>query len=242
MTNQIRRARLVQLLAAAFSITISAAIVGNIGAQQKTAVVSARGNFEITEATIAEAHAAMRAGKLTSHQLVDGYLQRIRASDQPSRLNAIVLINPNALAEADKLDQEFKRTGKMRPLQGIPVIVKDNYDTFDLQTTGGSLAMKGNVPPTDAFMVKKLRDAGAIVLAKSNMAEWAFSPYVTVSSIAGITRNPYDLERVPAGSSGGTCRSGRREFRNGRPRTDTENSLRGPYTAPYLGEFARRLD
>src|ERR1019366_920801 len=92
-----------------------------------------RGNFEITEATIAETHAAMRAGKLTCRQLVEGYLRRIRAFDQPTRLNAIVVVNPNALAEADKLDQEFKRTGKMRPLHGIPVIVKDNYDTFDLQ-------------------------------------------------------------------------------------------------------------
>ncbi len=105
----------------------------------------------------------MRAGKLTSRQLVEEYLRRIRTYDQPTRLNAIVLVNPNALAEADKLDQEFKRTGKMRPLHGIPVIVKDNYDTYDLQTTGGSLAMKGNIPPTDAFMVKKLREAGAIV-------------------------------------------------------------------------------
>src|SRR5580692_10709653 len=133
-----------------------------------------------------------------------------------------------ALGEADKLDQEFKRTGKMRPLHGIPVIVKDNYDTFDLQTTGGSLAMKGDVPPTDAFMVKRLREAGAIVLAKSNMAEWAFSPYVTVSSIAGITRNPYDLERVPAGSSGGTAAAVAANFGMVGLGTDTGNSIRGP--------------
>src|SRR5579862_6886650 len=134
MTKQIRRARLALLVTAAFAITISAAIVAQVSAQQKSAAVSGRGNFELTEATIAEAHAAMRAGKLTSRQLVEAYLQRIRVYDQPTRLNAIVLINPNALAEADKLDQEFKRTGKMRPLHGIPVIVKDNYDTFDLQT------------------------------------------------------------------------------------------------------------
>jgi amidase len=227
-TRQIRGARLALLLAAAFSITISAVIVGEVSAYQKSETVNARGNFELIEATIAEAHAAMRAGKLTSHQLVEGYLRRIRAFDQPTRLNSIVLINPNALAEADKLDQEFKRTGKMRPLHGIPVIVKDNYDTFDLQTTGGSLAMKGNVPPTDAFMVKKLREAGAIVLAKSNMAEWAFSPYVTVSSIAGITRNPYDLERVPAGSSGGTAAAVAANLGMVGLGTDTGNSIRGP--------------
>lgn len=217
---------------------IAAAIVCGVGARgeapfeasarQKSAASIGRGNFQIMEATIAEAHAAMRAGKLTSHQLVEEYLRRIRAYDQSTRLNAIVLINPNALAEADKLDQEFKRTGKMRPLHGIPVIVKDNYNTFDLQTTGGSLAMKGNVPPTDAFMVKKLREAGAIVLAKSNMAEWAFSPYVTVSSIAGITRNPYDLERVPAGSSGGTAAAVAANLGMVGLGTDTGNSIRGP--------------
>jgi amidase len=234
MTNRVWRARLALLSAA----VIAAAIICGVGArgeappeadaQQKSAASSGRGNFEIMEATIAEAHAAMRAGKLTSHQLVEQYLRRIRAYDQTTRLNAIVLINPNALAEADKLDQEYKRTGKMRPLHGIPVIVKDNYDTYDLQTTGGSLAMKGNIPPTDAFMVKRLREAGAIVLAKSNMAEWAFSPYVTVSSIAGITRNPYDLERVPAGSSGGTAAAVAANLGMVGLGTDTGNSIRGP--------------
>jgi amidase len=240
MTNGIWRARLMLLFA-----TIAAAVVGPVGAhvsvlgdvessqnasaQKKTSVaVRARGHFEIIEATIAEAHAAMRVGKLTSRQLVEEYLRRIRAYDQSTRLNAIVVLNPNALAEADKLDQEFKRTGKMRSLQGIPVIVKDNYDTHDLQTAGGSLAMKGNIPPTDAFMVKKLREAGAIVLAKSNMAEWAFSPYVTVSSLAGITRNPYDLERVPAGSSGGTAAAVAANFGMVGLGTDTGNSIRGP--------------
>jgi amidase len=239
MTNRVWRARLALLsaavIAAAIVVGFNAAGAGARGeassetdAQQKSALSAGRGNFQIMEATIAEAHAAMRAGKLTSHQLVEEYLRRIRAYDQTTRLNAIVVINPNALAEADKLDQEFKRTGKMRPLHGIPVIVKDNYDTFDLQTTGGSLAMKGDVPPTDAFMVKRLREAGAIVLAKSNMAEWAFSPYVTVSSIAGITRNPYDLERVPAGSSGGTAAAVAANFGMVGLGTDTGNSIRGP--------------
>jgi amidase len=234
ITNRVWRVRLALVSAAA----IAAAIVGGIGARgeapleviaQRTNTASiGRKNFEIMEATIADAHAAMHAGKLTCRQLVQEYLRRIRAYDQTTRLNAIVLINPNALAEADKLDREFKRTGKMRPLHGIPVIVKENYDTFDLQTTGGSLAMKGNIPPTDAFMVKKLREAGAIVLAKSNMAEWAFSPYVTVSSIAGITRNPYDLERVPAGSSGGTAAAVAANFGMVGLGTDTGNSIRGP--------------
>lgn len=184
--------------------------------------------FEITETTIAETQAAIRAGKVTCRQLVEAYLRRISAYDQTTGLNAIVVVNPKALTEADRLDREFKRTGKLRPLQGIAVIVKDNYDTNDLQTTGGSLALKNFIPTEDAYMVKKIREAGGIVLAKSNMAEWAFSPYVTVSSIAGITRNPYDLSRVPAGSSGGTAAAVTANLGEVGLGTDTGNSIRGP--------------
>ena len=187
-----------------------------------------RAKFDLTETTIAQTLMAIRTHKITCRQLVEAYLQRIRAYDQSTHLNSIVLINPDALADADKLDQEFNRTGKLRPLHGIAIIVKDNYDTKGLQTTGGSLAMKGFLPSEDAFMVKKLREAGAIVLAKSNMAEWAFSPYVTVSSIAGITRNPYDLDRVPAGSSGGTAAAVAANFGEIGLGTDTGNSIRGP--------------
>src|SRR5215467_5735333 len=193
-----------------------------------SAGAQSRAKFEVTETTIAETQAAIRAGKVTCRQLVEAYLKRIRAYDQPTGLNALVVINPDALAEADRLDQEFKRTGKLRPLQGITVIVKDNYDTNDLQTTGGSLALKGFVPSQDAFMVKRIREAGGIVLAKSNMAEWAFSPYVTASSIAGITRNPYDLDRVPAGSSGGTAAAVAANLGEVGLGTDTGNSIRGP--------------
>src|SRR5215471_11917303 len=191
-------------------------------------LLPAQTQFEVTETTIDQTQAAIRAGKVTCHQLVESYLKRIRAYDQSTGLNAIVVINPNALADADRLDREFKRTGKLRPLHGIAVIVKDNYDTYDLQTTGGSLALKGFVPKEDAYMVKKIREAGAIVLAKSNMAEWAFSPYVTVSSIAGITRNPYDLDRVPAGSSGGTAAAVAANLGEIGLGTDTGNSVRGP--------------
>src|SRR5579859_335731 len=191
-------------------------------------VAKAQSQFEVTETTIAQTHAALRAGKVTCRQLVEAYLKRIRAYDQSTGLNSIVVINPSALADADRLDREFKRTGKLRPLHGIAMIVKDNYDTNDLQTTGGSLALKGFVPSTDAWMVKKIREAGGIVLAKSNMAEWAFSPYVTVSSIAGITRNPYDLERVPAGSSGGTAAAVAASLGEAGLGTDTGNSIRGP--------------
>lgn len=184
--------------------------------------------FEPTEATIADIHRALRSGKLTCRQLVAAHLKRIEAYDQASKLNAIVIVNPNALAEADKLDAEFKRTKRLRPLHGIPVIVKDNFDTKDLQTTGGSAALKGSIPPDDAYQVRRLREAGAIVLAKSNMDEWAFRPVVTESSTAGITRNPYDLERVPAGSSGGTAAAVAASFGTVGLGSDTGNSIRGP--------------
>lgn len=193
-----------------------------------TTSAQSRKKFEPVEATIADIHQAMRSGQLTCRQLVEAYLKRIKTYDQSTKLNAIVVINPNALAEADKLDAEFKRTKRLRPLHGIPMIVKDNYDTKDLQTTGGSVALKGSLPPDDAFQVRRIREAGAIVLAKSNMDEWAFRPVMTESSTAGVTRNPYDLERVPAGSSGGTAAAVAASFGVVGLGTDTGNSIRGP--------------
>ncbi len=213
------------ILKSAYCLLTTALLMPGIRAQ--TAMRN-KTKFEVTETTIAETREAIRSGKLTCRQLVEAYIERIRKYDQSTRLNAIVVINPEALSDADKLDQEYTRTHTLRPLHGIALIVKDNYDTKGLQTTGGSLAMKGFVPAEDAFMVKKLREAGAIVLAKSNMAEWAFSPYVTMSSIAGTTRNPYDLERVPAGSSGGTAAAVAASFGEVGLGTDTGNSIRGP--------------
>ncbi|MEM0953186.1 MAG: amidase family protein [Pseudomonadota bacterium] len=184
--------------------------------------------FDILEATISEAHAEMAAGRLTAEQLVTAYLQRIERYDQASGLNAIIVVNGKAMERAKALDEEYANTGTLRPLHGIPVVVKDNFDTADLPTTGGSIALKDSVPPDDAFLVKKLREAGAIILAKTNMAEWAFSPVVTVSSVAGTTRNPYDLERVPAGSSGGTAAAVAANLAMVGLGTDTGNSIRGP--------------
>lgn len=184
--------------------------------------------FELTETTIAGTQQAIREHRVTCHQIVAEYLERIRTYDQSTRLNSLVVINPSALAEADRFDAEFKLSQKIGGLQCIAVIVKDNYDTRDLPTTGGSLAMKGFVPSSDAFMVRRVREAGAIILAKSNMAEWAFSPYETVSSIAGITRNPYNLEVVPAGSSGGTAAAVAANLGAVGLGTDTGNSIRGP--------------
>ena len=188
------------------------------------------GRFDVVEATIADIHRAMAEGRLTARELVQRYLERIEAYDKRGpALNAIIVVNPDALARADELDRRFHETGMVGPLHGIPVIVKDNYDTHDLPTTAGSLSLAGSVPPDDAFQVRRLRDAGAIVIAKSNMAEFAFSPYETVgSALPGHTRNPYDLRRVPAGSSGGTGAAVAASFGAVGMGTDTGNSIRGP--------------
>ena len=182
--------------------------------------------------TIAETQAALLDGRTTCRAVVEAYLARIQAYDQKPidglRLNSIILVNPDALAEADACDRNLARTHKLPPLGGIAVLIKDNYDTKGLQTTGGSLAMKRFVPEHDATMVARLRAAGAILLAKTNMAEWAFSPYLTASSIAGITRNPYDPTRVPAGSSGGTAAAVAANLGESGLGTDTGNSIRGP--------------
>ena len=188
--------------------------------------------FEVVGTTIAQTQAAIRDGRTTCRAIVESYLARIHAYDQTPiddlRMNSIVTLNPNALAEADACDRNFAATHTLPPLGGIAVLIKDNYDTEGLQTTGGSLAMKGFIPAHDSTMVARLRAAGAIVLAKTNMAEWAFSPYLTASSINGITRNPYDLTRVPAGSSGGTAAAVAANLGESGLGTDTGNSIRGP--------------
>ena len=184
--------------------------------------------FVAEEATIASIHASMQASELTARRLVQSYLDRIEALDRPKDLNAYVVLNSRALQRADELDAEFRETGRLRPLHGIPVAVKDNYDTHDLQTAAGSAALAGSLPPDDCFIVARIRAAGGIVLGKSNMAEWAFSPYETVNSILGTTRNPYDLSRVPAGSSGGTAAAVSANLAAVGLGTDTGNSVRGP--------------
>ena len=186
--------------------------------------------FEIEEATIAQVHDAMKAGTLTCKALVAQYLRRIDTYDRngPS-INAIVLINPEAEKQAEELDRRFKAGGFTGPLHCVPVIVKDNFETAGLRTTNGALALEKFIPKQDAFQVKRIKEAGAIVLAKSNLAEWAFSPYETVSSIQpGYTKNPYALDRVTAGSSGGTAASVAASFGLVGLGSDTGNSIRGP--------------
>jgi amidase len=186
--------------------------------------------FDVEEATISQVHEAMKAGRLTCRDLVDQYLKRIELYDKNGpAINSIVLVNPDARNEAAELDRRFTESGLTRPLDCVPMIVKDNFETRGLRTTNGALAFSSYIPAEDAFLVKRVREAGAIVLAKSNMAEWAFSPYETVSSILpGYTKNPYALDRVTAGSSGGTAAAVAASFGLAGLGTDTGNSIRGP--------------
>ncbi len=204
---------------------------------QPTQKRTSNAEFNLIETTITDIHRSFRNGSLTSEQLVNAYLERIQTYDQPTKLNSIVIVNPEAIATARQLDAEFKKTGKLRPLHGIPVVVKDNYNTKNLQTTGGSVTLKGFQPTEDAYQVRKLREAGAVILAKSNMAEWAFTPMHSQSSIAGETLNPYNLAYVPAGSSGGTAAAVAANLGTVGLGSDTGNSIRGPSSHNALAGF-----
>ena len=186
--------------------------------------------FAVEEATIAQIHDAMKAGRLTCRALVDAYLRRIDVYDKNGpAINALVVVNPDARTQADDLDRRFAQGGATGPLHCIPAIVKDNFETIGLQSAAGSLALRGFVSTKDAFQVKRLKEAGAIVLAKSNMAEFAFSPYETVNSLLpGYSRNPYALDRVTAGSSGGTAAAVAANLGAIGLGSDTGNSIRGP--------------
>ena len=184
--------------------------------------------INLLELTIEQVHDAFRHKRMSCEQLVGYYLRRIKTYDQASKLNAIVYINPDAITRAKKLDRKIEKTGQMRVLYCIPVILKDNFGTHDMPTEAGSIALKGFVPPEDAEVVRKLRTEDAIVIAKSNMDEWAFSPYHTISSTHGETRNAYNLNYVPAGSSGGTASAIASNFGLIGLGTDTGSSVRGP--------------
>jgi len=200
---------------------------------------SEHGNIDLEELTISEIHGAFAAGDYNSEQLVQAYLDRIGAYD--SLTNAITFVNPRALEIAKQLDAEYAQTAKLRPLHGIPLIVKDNINATGMPTTAGSLALKNYVPEEDAFIIKKLKEAGAIILAKSNMAEWAFSPMHSESSTAGTTHNPYNLAHVPAGSSGGTAAAVAANMGTVGLGTDTGNSIRGPSSHCALVGFRTTL-
>ncbi len=186
--------------------------------------------LEITASTIEEINAAFANESLTSEQLVELYLSRIEAYDDTGpALNAVLALNGQALNRARALDAERRDKGPRSRLHGIPIVLKDNIDTADLPTTAGSLLLAGSLPPDDAFIVQKLRAAGAIILAKVNMSEFASGG--AMSSLGGPIRNPHDLERSPLGSSGGTGASIAAAYAQFGLGTDTGGSVRWPSTA-----------
>ena len=182
--------------------------------------------MNVVEASIGEVQQAILSGGTTCRMVVEAHLDRIAAYED--RINAITVLNANALARADSIDAAASAGEELGALFCVPMLVKDNFDTHDMVTTGGSIALRESIPPDDAFMVRRIREEGAIVIAKTNMAEWAFSARQTVSSSFDTTRNAYALDRVPAGSSGGTASGVAASFGLIGLGSDTGNSIRGP--------------
>ncbi|PCH60964.1 MAG: glutamyl-tRNA amidotransferase, partial [SAR86 cluster bacterium] len=189
---------------------------------------SAQSPFDVVEKSIVQLQQALASGETTSFELVELYLARIQAYDkQGPRLNSLIRQNRGAMQRARDLDAERAASGARGLLHGIPVIIKDNYNTDDMPTSGGSVALAGFVPNATATQVVKLRNAGAIILAKSNLHEYAYG-ITTISSLGGQTRNPYDLRRVPGGSSGGTAAAVAASFAAVGMGSDTCGSIRIP--------------
>lgn len=184
--------------------------------------------FKLEEATIADINKAFRADALTSEGLTQLYLNRIAAYDDSGpTINSVLSLNASAIETAKALDIERKISGPRSPLHGIPILLKDNHDTFDIPTTGGSDALAGSLPPDDAYVVKRFRDAGAIILGKAEMDEFAISGS-GYSSIGGAILNPYNLDRSTGGSSGGTGAAIASSFATFGTGSDTGGSIRTP--------------
>jgi Asp-tRNA(Asn)/Glu-tRNA(Gln) amidotransferase A subunit family amidase len=190
--------------------------------------------FDVFEKSIVELQDAMRAGRVTSKDLVESYLARIRAYDKAGpTINAFIALNPKAAEEAAALDAERRSRGARGPLHGIPIAIKDNYATADLPTTGASKALDGFRTSRNAFVVQKLRDAGAVIIGKTNLHELAYG-ITSISSLGGQTRNPYDPRRNPGGSSGGTGAAIAASFAAAGMGTDTCGSIRNPSSSNNL--------
>ena len=210
--------------------TVCFAVTGIALTLLALAPLSARRAVDLDTDTIAELSAAIKAGALTSEQLTQLYLARIAAYDKRGpQLNAMIALNAKALDTARALDAERKARGPRSRLHGIPVILKDNIDTADMPTTGGSVLLEGSLPPDDAFIVKKLRDAGAVIIGKANLSEFASGG--AFSSLGGQSLNPHDLARSPSGSSGGTGVAIAAAYAVVGLGTDTGGSVRGPAAA-----------
>jgi amidase len=199
------------------------------------ALAQASTSIAVDEATIAQINTAFDAKSLTAEQLVKMCLARIGAYDkQGPSLRALITVNPEAVEAARKLDLERRTKGRRSALHGIPVVLKDNIDTADMPTTAGSVMLEGSVPSRDAFIVERLRQAGAVILAKANMSEFASGP--AISSIGGQMKNPHDLARTPLGSSGGSGIAVAAAYTVIAIGTDTGGSIRNPsFTTGIVG-------
>lgn len=189
------------------------------------------GGFDPIDATIDDVYSAICNGDVTAREVTQIYLDRIEAYDEA--LNTVITINENALKRADELDNALAESGPVGPLHGVPITVKDIYDTGDMPTTAGSLALEESQPDDDSDVVQRLREAGVIVLAKTNTHEFARGG-TTISSLGGQTRNAYDLERIPSGSSGGTASNVTANLSVFGTASDTGGSTRGPATYTNL--------
>ncbi|BET66717.1 amidase [Opitutales bacterium ASA1] len=203
------------------------------GAALLVAAPARAATIDLSQATVADIQAAFAAGTLTSEQLVRMSLARIEAyDDKGPNLNAIIVVNPKAIETAKALDAERKAKGPRSPLHGVPIIAKDIFNTTDMPTTAGSVFLAGSIPPKDSFMITKLREAGAVILAKANTSEFASSGRSNgFSSLGGQTRNPHDPKRGPAGSSGGSGAAVAAWYAPIALGTDTGGSIRGPAAA-----------
>ena len=223
----------------------SALLAGTAAATEGAGVVMRNGSaagrgmppFELEDVSIAELRAGMASGKYTSGGLVEAYVGRIKALDrQGPALHAVLEINPDAEKIAGELDAERRSKGPRGPLHGIPILLKDNIDTADrMTTTAGSLALEGSIPPRDAFLARKLRDAGAVLLGKANLSEWANFRGNRSSSgwsgRGGQARNPYALNRSPSGSSSGSAIAAAASFCAAAVGTETDGSIVSPASA-----------
>lgn len=224
-SRSVSRRTVLKLLGAAGAVSVSATPA--LATDDK----KSGSEFNPIEATASEIRSRYLTGEDTAESVIDHYLERIW--EYEDELEAIITVNSDALERAEELDKKLELDGPVGPLHGIPIILKDNNDTADMPTTAGSVALMESVPPDDATIVRKMREAGSIILAKANLHEYAFG-YDTISSLGGITRNPYDLDRYAGGSSGGTGAGIAASLAVLGTGTDTGGSVRVPAAANNL--------
>jgi amidase len=238
-TPQRGRGPIASFLAVLFAVAVGCGPqedrpAGRTEAERTRAKKAPPAAFPLEEATIADLQEMMGSGRMTAERIVALYLERIERIDRGGpHLNAVIQVNPDALAIARALDRERREKGPRGPLHGVPVLIKDNIDTADgLETTAGSLALLGSRPARDAFVVARLREAGAVILGKTNLSEWAnFRSTRSTSGWSGRggqTKNPYALDRNPSGSSSGTAAAVAANLAAGGVGTETDGSIVSP--------------